>query len=146
MAKWWPGLYQEDRRVCTLLSVPHRNALKLLKVGFCGDSNTFKIVELSITNRIWRIWGLCQIKISIKRYMEIKTVWNIHRGNTFISYSLLEWKQTEGIRRLQGEEDTTEMMAHALGLLWELLLLSWGLSEEEQPSDPQMLQLTSMAT
>lgn len=43
---------REGRRVCTLLSVSHRNALKLLKVGFCGDSNTFKIVELSITNRI----------------------------------------------------------------------------------------------
>lgn len=78
--------------------------------------------------------------------MEIKTVWNIHRGNTFISYSLPEWKQTEGIRKLQGEEDPAEMMAHALELLWELLLWSWGFSEEEQPSDSQMLWLTSMAT
>lgn len=45
---------ERTRIVCTLLSVsvPHRNALKLLKVSFYGDSNTFKIVELSITNRI----------------------------------------------------------------------------------------------
>lgn len=146
MAKWWPGLYQGDRRVCTLLSVPHRNALKLLKVSFCGDSNTFKIVELSITNRIRRIWGLCQNKDEHLKMHGIKTVWNTHRGNTFISYSLTEWKQTEGIRKLQGKEDPTEIMAHALGLLRELLLWSWGFSEEEQPSDPRMLRCTSMAT
>lgn len=116
--------------MCTLLSVPHRNALKLLKVGFCGDSSTFKIVELSITNRIWRIWGLCQNK---DQHLKIHGNKDIHRGNTFISYSLPEWKQTEGIKKLQGEEDPTEMMAHALGLLWELLLWSGASVRKNNP-------------
>lgn len=105
---------ERTRIVCTLLSVsvPHRNALKLLEVSFYGDSNTFKIVELSITNRIWGIWGLRQnkdqhLKIHGNKDKTLKATLprgelpgTLMRGNTFISCYMNaliqpEWKQTD---------------------------------------------------